>query len=174
MTYRSAAVLLLPITLSAVLTGCATAFDGGNDALPASELPTCAPGEASLSGTVDGAKIEAPAVRVIAREFADADGLGIEGYLDIDLDSGDHITIAWNDPVHDGAAAAATGVLDSPSASYATCVHDLFSGLVQIDPDTGTLDFELSGLSRDGVCDGGIDDGEVVGCVGPPVALVAN
>lgn len=171
MTYRSAAVILLPLTLTAALAGCATAFDEGDDLRPASELPTCAPGEASLSGAVDGARIEAPAVRVISRQFADAYWFGDDGFLDIDLDSGDHITIVWDDPVHDGAAAAATGVLDSPSASYATCVHDVLPGLVQIDPVTGTLNFELSGLARDGLCDAGIDDGELAGCVGPPVPL---
>ena len=172
MTYRSAAVLLLPATLTAALAGCATAFDGGNDALPASELPTCAPGEASLSGTVDGVKIEAPAARVVARNSPD-DGL-IGGFLDVDLDTGDHITIVWDDPLHDGAAAAATGVLDGPSASYSSCVHDIRSGRVEIDPVIGALGFQLSGLARDGLCDGPIDDGDLVGCVGPAVPLLAD
>jgi hypothetical protein len=171
MTYRSAAFLLLPAALTAALAGCATAFDEGDDLLPATELPTCAPGEASLSGTVDGVKIEAPAARVVGRDFADANGHGIAGHLDVSLDTGDHITITWDDPVRDGAAAAATGVLDGPSASYETCVHDVLPGLVQIDPITGTIHFALSGLARDGLCDGKIDDGDLVGCVGAPVGV---
>ena len=174
MTFRSARHLLLSVALTAAFAGCATAVGAPQDDLPASALPTCAPGEASLSGTVDGLKIEAPAARVVSRVFADADWFGAEGFLDIDVDTGDHITIGWDEPVHDGAAAAATGVLDSPAASYATCVHDVISGLVQIDPVTGSLHFELSGLSRDGLCDGAIDDGELAGCIGPPIAPLAE
>lgn len=174
MTFRFARHIFLSLTLTAAFAGCATAVDDAHDDLPASAVPTCAPGEASLSGTVDGARIEAPAARVVSRVFADADWFGAEGFLDIDLDTGDHITVGWGEPVHDGVAAAATGVLDSPAASYETCVHDVISSHVQIDPVTGALHFELSGLSRDGLCDGAIDDGELAGCVGPPVAPLAE
>jgi hypothetical protein len=174
MTVTSPAALrtILFCSSLAAASGCATAADDGPDSLPAEGLPTCAAGEARLAGAVDGDKIEAPAARVISRAFADADRFGASGFLDVELDTGDHITLAWDEPLHDGEAAAATGVLDSPASTYSTCVHDVLPGLVQIDPVTGALHFSLSHLQRGGICDETVDGGELSGCVGPaPVPL---
>ncbi|HEU5056488.1 MAG TPA: hypothetical protein VFU21_08175 [Kofleriaceae bacterium] len=174
MTVTSPAALrtILFCSSLAALAGCVTAADDGSIAPPAVELLTCAPGEARLAGDVDGVAIEASAARVISRAFADADRFGASGFLDVELDTGDHISLAWDEPLHDAEAAAATGVLDSSTSTYSTCVHDVLPGLVQVDPATGALHFSLSHLQRGGICDQTIAGGELTGCIGPaPVPL---
>ncbi|HEY8145761.1 MAG TPA: hypothetical protein VIG06_23930 [Kofleriaceae bacterium] len=161
-------LLVLSASLaSSALSACATAADDDRGSLPVSEMPSCSPNQANLSGTVDGVKVEAAATAVVSRA-------SIDSFLDVDLATGDHLTIAWDGPLHDGVAAGATGVLDSPTASYATCVRDVLPGLVQLDEATGAIYFDLSDLRRDGLCDGALAGGELAGCVGPPVALVAD
>lgn len=168
-------VLLLSASLATfTLPACATATDDGGEILPVSEMPSCSSNEANLSGAVDGVKIEAPATAVVSRGSIGDEWIGDDGFLDVDLATGDHLTIAWEGPLHDGVAAGATGVLDTPTASYATCARDVLPGLVQLDHATGTIYFDLSDLRRDGLCDGALAGGELAGCVGPPVALVAD
>lgn len=159
---------VLPITLislslaaGAVLSGCATA-ENDHDQLPTLEMPTCSGGEAIVSGTVDGDKVEAE-----ANAIADARYFGDTGYLDLSLDSGDQVVVTWDEPLRDGAAVSAGGILEvaGNDDGYSNCADSL-PGLIEYDPATGRITFHLVDLHHNGLCDGAPPLGDIVGCVG--------
>jgi len=179
MTNRAAlpiALLSLSLASGAALSGCATATGDGGDSLPELEMPTCDSNQAIVSGDVDGDKVEAASTTVVSKAFADARALDDYGYLDVELAGGDHVSLSWNEPLRDGGAAAATGVIDRAAGdlSYASCAGDGFLGLVQIDLATGNLSFHLTGLHRGGACDLSQTEGEIVGCVGAVTTPLAE